>query len=189
VRESGQGGQDLNGDGDATDDSVLHVVRMGNGSVTNLGHQATGVSTGGWLVGYLRFEPGEGVDINGDGQISGSVLQLYDAGTGTTANLAFDATFPLAAGQTGDDFLICAVPELGVVPPTDLNGDGDKSDTVLHVLSAGQAPLNIGLDTDSGVQLLGRRVLFPVREFKQGSHDLNGDGDPVDWVMHHLDVP
>lgn len=189
VNEVLQGGQDLNADGDTTDDSVLHVVRMGNGSVTNLGHQAYAVSTVGWLVGYMRFEPGEGTDLNGDGDIADTVLQLYDAGSGVTTNLGFEGAFPLAPNQKGEDFLICTRSEVGTGPATDLNGDGDAQDTVLHVLSAGQPPLNIGLDSDGAVLLRGRRVIFAVREFKQGFDDLNGDGDEVDWVVHHLDVP
>ncbi|HVS18804.1 MAG TPA: hypothetical protein VMT18_09420, partial [Planctomycetota bacterium] len=65
---------------------------------------------------------------------------------------------------------------------TDLNGDGDTFDSVLHVLPRGSDVLvNLGLALPTGgvpvqaAHIAGDQVLFLVREVEQGV-DLNGDG-------------
>jgi len=72
---------------------------------------------------------------------------------------------------------------------TDLNGDGDTSDFVLHVYDiSGDATTNVGLTTTFGLQLDGNTVVNPVIEFIQGDTDLNEDGDTTDVVLHVYDV-
>ena len=50
---------------------------------------------------------------------------------------------------------------------TDLNGDGDALDFVLHVYDAvADATVNVGLDAAGDFQLDGNRVAFSVSEFR-----------------------
>jgi len=68
---------------------------------------------------------------------------------------------------------------------TDLNGDGDTSDFVLHVYDiSGDTATNVGLAMDFGGQLDGNTVAFLVSESDQDGTDLNEDGDSSDSVLH-----
>jgi hypothetical protein len=68
---------------------------------------------------------------------------------------------------------------------TDLNGDGDTLDQVLHFFdgtaaaSTGRAIKSSSRATDAGAGFL-----FDVDEAGQGGVDLNGDGDALDTVVH-----
>lgn len=187
VNESFQGGQDLNGDGDAIDPSVLHYVRLRSGNVTNLGLQAN-FWPGGRLIGMNVSESENGgQDLNGDGDALDWVLHVHDARLGTTTNLGVEGEFQTVHG-TGEDFLVGYVRE-GTSGVADLNGDGDTSDLVWHLFVPEQPPLNLGLAHGTPSWTSGRRVLFAVEESKQGAGSLNGDADTGDLVMHYVDVP
>ena len=69
---------------------------------------------------------------------------------------------------------------------TDLNGDGDATDFVVHVFNASnRQTTNLGLAATSGsLQGDGQLLGFRVRETEQGNTDLNGDGDTNDDVLH-----
>lgn len=178
---------DLNGDGDALD-SVVHVVRLGSGSVTNLGLMGGPIALGGRLIGFEVRESDQGMrDLNGDGDTFDWVWHVHDAAVGTTTNLGTEVSLH-TTDIAGEDFLIYGVRE-GVSGVQDLNGDGDTDDSVLHLLRPDLPPQNLALDVVGPAWFAGRRVLFAVREAKQGSADLNGDGDTSDQVVHVLDVP
>ena len=97
VSESGQGGQDLNFDGDATD-SVLHVHDLERGMTRNLGLDFRVPQTrdnpwylpivsGRWIV-FEAAEANQGNrNLNGDGDTEDNVLFVHDAETGMTTSL------------------------------------------------------------------------------------------------------
>jgi hypothetical protein len=133
------------------------------------------------LVAFRVPEAAQGgIDLNSDGDASDQVLQVFDAGTGISTNL----------GLAADDFLL----EGGLAAfrvressqgDTDLNGDGDASDRVVHVFDAAAGiTTNLGLAAWAVTGVEGDLVAFPVMESSQGRSDLNGDGDAVDFVAH-----
>jgi hypothetical protein len=193
VSEFLQGKQDLNGDGD-WGDTVLHVVELATGAVTNVGMQVYLSNPSSRMIGFLVQEALQGgQDLNGDGDKSDRVWHAYDPWTGVLTNLGVSAIDQTALSIAQDDFLVCVATE-SVSGQQDLNGDGDLFDDVVFLLRAGAAPQNLGvaLTTSSiskSMSNSGRRVILPVFEAAQGIQDLNGDGDFMDNVAHVLDVP
>ncbi len=181
VRESAQGGIDLNGDGDS-DDNVFHIVNRESGEATNLG--VTSISFIGKSPRRLAFEVREeGTDLNGDGDTNDtSILFNVDLGvTPVTRNLgASSVTF-----RVSDDFLAASISERGQ-GNTDLNGDGDDDDWVIHVYDpVTQELTNLGLDCYCPI-VEGPLLSFYVDEGRQ-SEDLNADGDLDDQVVFVYD--
>jgi hypothetical protein len=180
VRESAQGGADLNGDGDALDE-VLHVIDLVSGTTTNL---AVVPTSNFQLDGnQLYFQLKEDVqgDLNGDGDTADIVPQIYDAVSGTTTNLGLAGT----SGIFDDNLLVFRVSEADQ-GNTDLNGDGDTTDWVLHVHDTGSGTTaNFGIDA-LRTKFEGGQIWMVVRETDQ-EQDLNGDGDMVDLVVHVAD--
>jgi hypothetical protein len=86
--EEGEHRTDLNGDGD-TADTVVEVHRMGDppNFWTNTGQAADLVEVSGTLVAFLTPEAAQGRDLNGDGDTTDRVLQLYRADTGALVNV------------------------------------------------------------------------------------------------------
>jgi len=133
VSESQQGNADLNGDGDSADE-ILHVFNTSDGSAVNLGYTPIGQSR--VVNGRVAFnvrESDAGRDLNGDGDTADVVVHLYDGARGEPYNLglAVPQYWALAMGK---DLLAFTVYE-GYQGRTDLNGDGDAGDFVLHVVS------------------------------------------------------
>ncbi len=195
VDERDQANTDLNGDGDVSDD-VLHVYDAVSGQVTN-----TGIESGNNrfqladdLLALLvdEYEQG-GLDLNGDGDTEDTVAQVYDLNTGTTTNLG------LAAGslEFDGDHMVFAVSE-SRQGDSDLNGDGDTSDTVVHVYDTNTATItNLGLARGLArypgpfpriYALDGNHLAFNVGEADNANTDLNGDGDATDNVLHVIDL-
>lgn len=146
VEEDDQG-LDLNGDGDLGDD-VFHIRDLSQAVTTNL-RLAGGASSlsGSWLAMTVS-EPGQGEDLNGDGDLQDGVAHVRDLRSGAQTNLGLAAWEILLAGER----LVLQVPE--GLEGKDLNGDGDTGDVVLHVADL--------------------EGLEPVRLFRRG--DCNGDG-------------
>lgn len=73
---------------------------------------------------------------------------------------------------------------------TDLNGDGDDSDFVMHVYDPASGVTNLRVATHSyvteGAIFDGDLLAFRVHESDQGA-DFNGDGDSLDKVPHVYD--
>lgn len=97
--------EDLNGDGDTTDDVVLPTLRR-TGEVRSLAAAAAGravtrvleppfsfpaVDVEGDLLAFLESEPAQGgVDANGDGDVFDSILRLFRIGQEATLELGTD---------------------------------------------------------------------------------------------------
>jgi cysteine-rich repeat protein len=172
---------DLNGDGDQFDE-VLHLLDVPSGTVRNVGLSAgEGTSVGDGFVAFRTWEAAQGhVDLNGDGDTDDYVVHVVDPVTGAITNLR------LALGResvAGGSLLAIAVNE-AAQGATDLNGDGDTGDDVLHVFDAKSGTItNVGLASTT-MHAASGVVVFDVSEEGQGSTDLNGDGDTLDSVPH-----
>ncbi len=135
-----------------------------------------------WLV-YSTLESFERKDLNGDGDLSDSVIQLRDLATGERTNLRL-AGDSLALSE---NWLVFRVSEDG--QSEDLNGDGDLSDSVIHLrdLATGEMT-NLELAVyHRGVALSENWLVINVPEDRQ-SEDLNGDGDTEDEVLYTVDL-
>lgn len=176
-------GMDLNGDSD-TSDFVLHIYDTQTGALTNTGLEANNIAVSGKYVAWTVFELAQGVtDLNGDSDASDFVLHVADMSTGTVTNFGLAATDPAIEGDT-----------LGVrvlenrQDMTDLNGDGDASDGVLHLIDLPSGTVtNVGVDAAAGFVIDGGRVVFGARESNENNTDLNGDGDVSDIVLQAWD--
>lgn len=185
AREGGLGGADLNGDGD-TFDSVMHVIDLNTGSTSNLGLHGIDPTLQGNILAFTVSEWNQGsLDLNGDGDTFDGVIHVYNASNSTTSNLGLVGQRPLI-----DENLVAFGVREWLQGQTDLNGDGDPFDDVLHVYNA-----NSGVTTNSELaidafderQMDGKLLAFTVSESNQGGTDLNSDGDVTDDVVHVFD--
>ncbi len=191
VSESSQGAVDRNGDGD-TSDSVLAVHNLATGVTTNVGIAVEHFDLEGSYVAAVTSESRQGnTDLNGDGDASDFVLRILDVSTGHLVNVGLDV-FGTASGSSRGYDLAHGRVALRVSEArqanTDLNGDGDTTDQIMHVYDiATGVPTNLGL---AGQEFtLGERWLaFEVVESQQASGDRNGDGDAMDTVLHRYDL-
>ncbi len=177
---------DLNSDVDAND-KVLQILTLGSGIIDNVGVDASGVlACGGNLFAFGASEFSQGLDLNGDGDIFDSVLQVYNAGTLTLANVGL-AVADAKASATRVAF---SVPEaLQGLLGTDLNGDGDMGDIVLHVFDGvALTTTNVGQDASSTITVSGDRVAFLTSEAAQNNTTLNSDLDALDYVLQVYDA-
>lgn len=86
VDEAGQGGADLNGDGDA-DDVLIHCYDAESRTASSLGLQASvfEADASEELVFFLVSEAEQGVDLDGDGQLLSRVAHVVDPRPWTAA--------------------------------------------------------------------------------------------------------
>ena len=134
VSEARQGYTVLNGDFDTGDD-VLFLFQISTHTTINTGRAvfASRVSPEACIFTVPERHQAR-TDLNGDGDISDRVVEVYVFATATlyTPNLPA-SRFNLAVGHTWAAF---GVRERDQGPlGTDLNGDGDVNDEVLHVLN------------------------------------------------------
>lgn len=190
-QDEAQAGADLNGDGDLDDNRVLAIFNLETGLATNLGLATgplfggstfeTNLETGGKTGALVVVEDRQDADLNGDGDLDDTVLHAVDLETGTITNLGF----AVQAFEVSRDGIAFPVRELG--QGTDINGDGDQSDNVLHLFSEATWTT---IPTDRAIlfnSLLARddgSFLSVLREQDNGGVDLNGDGDGFDRVLH-----
>ncbi len=184
-------GVDMSGDGDG-DDRVLHLhdVPSGNALVTGLACELA-YGTGELLVCTVR-EADTGVDGNGDGDLLDRHALVADFATGRVhaPPLAIDS-IPVTDGR----FVAFMVDE-SYQAGTDLNGDGDADDTVLHVLDPRDGSVRVLGAAEPGGMLLGQQLVsldggwiaFLVDEAAAGGVDLNGDGDTDDEIVHAFEL-
>jgi len=136
------------------------------------------------LVPVVEVE--QGIDLNGDGDTLDRVAHLLEIASNTSTNLELAIRGPVTANGVKFAFLVSEGDQNG----TDLNGDGDTSDSVWHIfdpaLATGQDnPLNLAFATTTlgtpGAGIEGGFLLV-VSEAAQGT-DLAGDGDTNDEVV------
>lgn len=183
VRESSQGNQDLNGDGD-TEDDVLHIHELETGTTVNMQLAVGWFSNSSERIFALVDEAGQGhEDLNDDGDSRDEVLHILELDDGTTKNLRLTAE----RAHLTRDWLVFEVSE-SRQGSNDLNDDGDTDDNVLHVhdLESGET-MNLRLSA-LRFSLSGARIILSLSEVEQGMRDLNGDGDPWDNVVHVYDL-
>jgi len=174
VSEAGQG-LDGNGDGDLADVCAVYYDHA-----TRSTH-ATGVAVapiGMDMVHNVRVGSGFGAFRSDTGR-----LTLFDPVTAATTDAGIFGQDPEVRGR----WVATLVSENAT--GSDLNGDGDQSDQVVHLLEGPSfVPRNLGL----GATVVGRLgadwFSFPVSEIQQGLGDLNGDGDFGDDVAWGVDL-
>lgn len=127
-----------------------------------------------------------GGDRTDDGDVEDTVLAVLDTRTSGSALrvLGPAADVSVAAGRAA-----WLVPEAALDPPgraagSDLNGDGDTVDAVVHLFGGrggGEAVSNLGRAAQA-VALSARWLAALVSERADGATDLNDDGDADDLV-------
>lgn len=191
VGEAEEGGVDRNGDGDSDDRVVCVTTTAAPGPCTNLGQAADEVRMAGDVIVFLTPEAAQGEDLNGDGDLDDRVLQTWDAAGGTVVNHGH-AAVDLVAGETWIAFRTAESAQ----GDSDLNGDGDRDDAVLHALdlAAGRVvnsrqaatPCRLeACDPRLPYRVLRSAVRFLTLEAEQ-SADLNEDGDRSDLILQTL---
>ena len=136
VFEAAQASTDLNGDGD-TFDRVLFATDLLSGKVSNTlaPSPVSGqdrIAFNGGTVGLLlpEFELG---DSNGDGDVSGHGVFLYDVASNTILPTGHESSsFFFSVDGNRAAFTVFERDQGN----TDLNGDGDARDVVLHLAVA-----------------------------------------------------
>ena len=207
LHSEGPAGLDQNGDGDATD-RVVQIVRIRPIEVIHTGKAFSTMSLlGGPLTldrmprDVLTFLVGEaeqgGLDLNGDGDAMDAVLHVTDLRTGATRSTGIDAQLLLATAfgplvPPSGGHLGVPVAEL-FQGETDLNGDGDALDVVLH-----RVDVATGEATNTGVAIPSfqlpvlleavRGEGFVAVPTPEGDVDLNQDGDLLDSVVVLVDL-
>ena len=183
--------QDLNGDGDL-DDFVMfafHVeTQTSTSSRLSVNRNVATVQNAFALspdeIVLLVSEPGEGVDLNGDGDVFDRVLHHWNLAAGKISNLGLDVSGAVVIDGSVAFFRVDESPGL------DLNGDGDFVDSVLHLFKPATglvANLRLACSRDP-VARDGLVAIFVSERF-QGMQDLNGDGDVADVVLSVGHVP
>ena len=187
VPENGTGVVDLNVDGD-TADTVVHAFDLQTSNVTNLGWAVSGPTdfqAGGGLIAAAVSEQAQGMDLNGDMEDFDDVIHVFDVSDGSITNLGY----AIDAFQLDGSHLAFAVNEIGQ-NFTDLNGDGDFIDVILHLFDGTTATTtNLLTDASMGFKLDGDMLLaFAASETNQGGTDQNGDGDADDATLYVFDI-
>lgn len=201
VSEAGQNATVLNSDGDA-DDAVVQIHNASDppAAWTNVGQAADTLTLVGDLAVFLTPESAQATKLNGDGDTTDRVIQIYEAAARRLTNLK-QAAEEVVVGTTAE---ACAASPLvafrtneAAQKATDLNGDGDLLDDVLQVWSKDTGLINTGqsvtpcrleaCDPRQPYRILGSTVKFLTFEADQGS-DLNGDGDQTDLILQQLEA-
>jgi len=147
-----------------------------------------------WIVLVHEEEQG-GLDLDGDGDACDDVVHLLDLATGRLSNTGLPVIDVsgqprLPAIAASGQAAAFAVSE-AALNGSDLNGDGDALDEVLHVYDrASGRTTNLGLAIDPGRGLIvgDQWVAFSVSEHDQGGQDLDGDGRADGAVLHVHDA-
>jgi len=193
VSEADQGHTDFNGDGDSADTVVqLAPVSATSGADwTNLAQAADTVDVVGGIVAFLTPEAAQGGrDLNGDGDATDRVLQVYDADA--KRFLMGGGGAPIRA-QAADDFVLGAQGLVAFRASEIASGHDvlEVFDPVTGLLcNTHQAVTPCFLEAcDPRVpyRVLNNTVTFLTFEADQGE-DLNGDGDTDDLVLQTFNV-
>lgn len=176
------------GTGNAADEE-LRVYDHNTGSHTTLDQRGTPISLhGDWLV-YKKTELDSGGDMNGDGDTNDSWLLFHDFATGARVEVAsyFVASYfewdlrryGHAVRQSGN-LVVFEIEETD----TDLTGDGDLDDPVVHAFDFTTGAIaNLGVSSWALNRSTFTDNLLAFSVYEDGQ-DLNGDGDGRDDVAH-----
>jgi len=181
VSESAQG-EDLNGDGDASD-PVVHVYDVLQERTTNLRLVASPRLVDSRYMTLAVRESAQGSDLNGDGDLDDDTAHIYDHVSGAVTNLGLAAPWILPFERHV---------VLGVLEEKqgneDLNGDGDRQDSVqhIHTLASGRTT-NLGV-AGFVTPLFDEWLHLSVSEGAQGAKDLDGNGVLRGDVTHYHDL-
>jgi hypothetical protein len=118
-------GQDLNNDGDELD-AIISYYRISTRETVYTGVVGSFPQVYGDVIVFHTYEWAEGKDLNGDGQILGSVIRYWSIADGEVVNTGILGTEP----SVYQDTITYYVWENWV--GHDLTGDGDSSDTVVN---------------------------------------------------------
>jgi len=197
VSESGQS-SDLNGDGDLAD-NVVQVHPASPGTWTNLQQAGDALQIVGALVAFTTPEAAQNQNLNGDGDKTDRVLQIYESAIGKLTNTkqaAEEFVIGRRAASCGSGAPV-AFRTSEAAQNKVLNSDGDKLDDVLQVFVPGVGVINTGQAvTNCNLELCdprqpylvdGDNVKFLTIEAQQGV-DLNGDDDTTDLILQIFDV-
>lgn len=196
VDENNHGSTDLNSDGDAND-LVLHLYDINESRLINLGTSA--LPNLAFHQGSLVFaidESSQGQsDLNNDGDVNhDQVLHVYDVANKVMTNTEL-ATYSVGPATGGlysivADGQVAFVVREGAQGETDLNGDGEVQEPVLHTLNlASNTLINTGF-APTNIRILPHgTVAFIVSEQREGLSylsgvDINGDGDDLDQFLY-----
>ena len=149
-----------------------------------------------WLV--LVSEAGQANrDLNEDGDALDLVVHTFDLGSRELTNLGLAASKrPVSAGDLVpppamhfDGSLAAFFVDEALQGGTDLNGDGDAEDTVLHFhdFATGETSsveLGVLAFGERGFDLADDMAAFLVGEEANGRMDFDGDGFPSAQVLH-----
>jgi hypothetical protein len=193
VSEGAQGKTNLNGDGDVID-NVLFVHDVATTAQANVGWECASASfdathsfaVDAGIVVFRYSEAGQGVSGNGDADMDDAVYAVYDIAAATLTNTGFaGAQYSLALDDGYVAFLVVEWQQGN----TDLNGDADMDDWVLHLYDHSlQATSNLTSAASTGSHgIAAGTVAVQVREDEEGT-DLNGDADTDDAVLFLHDV-
>lgn len=145
--------------------------------------------TNGVLDVFVRTAGSSG-DLTGDGDVDDDVLAAFDTGAGTTTLLCPSAQAAVSEGKVaflrpeagGNATTSCPAGTGLGDGSTDLNGDGDGTDEVVHYWSGPPgAPVNLRCPA-TRVGLSPTFVAALLSEPQAGA-DFNGDGDTTDTVV------
>lgn len=122
-------GEDLNGNGDMFD-RIIRYYDVSSDTIVNTGAFGEFPSVEGEIIAFETWEPDFGEDVNGDGDTDDMIIRYYNVLSGlvaTTAEMGFYASVDgrKIAFATYESYL-----------DEDVNGDGDKSDTIIRYCSA-----------------------------------------------------
>ncbi len=124
-------GEDLNGDGDKND-YVIRYYDITNKSVVNTGAVGRLPSVSGSVIAFTSFEDSAGKDLNGDGDKNDHVIQYYDISKKHLVNTGVVGG-SREEGPSVSGSVIAFTTHEGDIDK-DLNGDGDKHDSVIRYL-------------------------------------------------------
>jgi hypothetical protein len=173
--------QDLNGDGDLLD---LEASRLdlATGARALIGPGRLRPEGGRLLLVHREWEAQS--DVNGDGDASDEFVHLYDADSFALEPLAVVNTRNRSWNVSGDT-LFSTPSERDL--RADLNGDGDRADTVLHALDLElRRSFNLRRASSSGFFPHGPWIFGVLSEALAG-RDWNSDGDATDSLLHSYD--
>lgn len=172
--------QDLNGDGDMND-SVLCCYDPATRKIESLGMDASGgfQAAGDWIAARTSERAQGDKDLNGNGIVLDTVIQLYQVSTQRWTNTGLEGSFGIALTP---QLLAVGVNEQRQ-SRQDLNNDGDLNDIVCEVCDL-TAPFvngvpsvtNTGQDCSGGICADGDIVGIITSETAQGGRDLTGNG-------------